>query len=74
MEILSSRRSRHTPPRRSAPRSLAKTIARDETNISTFGIVLANYPNMSMLLDWFYNILFIENISISLLKKVRRIF
>ena len=36
MEIPSSRRSRHTPPRRSAPRSLAKTIARDETNMSTF--------------------------------------
>ena len=37
MEILSSRRSRHTPARRSAPpRSLARTIARDETNMSTF--------------------------------------
>ena len=31
------RRSRHTPARRSAPpRSLARTIARDETNMSTF--------------------------------------
>ena len=37
MEILSSRRSRHIPARRSAPpRSLARTIARDETNMSTF--------------------------------------
>ena len=37
MEILSWRRSRHTPARRSAPpRSLARTIARDETNMSTF--------------------------------------
>ena len=37
MEILSSRRSRHTPARRSAPpRSLARSIARDETNMSTF--------------------------------------
>ena len=37
MEILSSHRSRHTPARRSAPpRSLARTIARDETNMSTF--------------------------------------
>ena len=36
MEIPSSHRNRHTPPRRSAPRSLARTIARDETNMSTF--------------------------------------
>ena len=37
MEILSSHRSHHTPARRSAPpRSLARTIARDETNMSTF--------------------------------------
>ena len=37
MEILSSHRSRHTPARRNAPpRSLARTIARDETNMSTF--------------------------------------
>ena len=37
MEILSWRRSRHIPARRSAPpRSLARTIARDETNMSTF--------------------------------------
>ena len=36
MEIPSSRRSRHIPHRRSALRDLAKTIARDETNMSTF--------------------------------------
>ena len=37
MEIFSLRRSRHTPAWRSAhPRSLASTIARDETNMSTF--------------------------------------
>ena len=37
MEILSSHRSRHTLARRSAPpRSLARSIARDETNMSTF--------------------------------------
>ena len=37
MEILSWRRSHHIPARRSAPpRSLARTIARDETNMSTF--------------------------------------
>ena len=37
MEILSWRRSRHTLARRSAPpRSLARSIARDETNMSTF--------------------------------------
>ena len=36
MEILSWRRSRHTPARRSAPpRSLARSIARVETNMST---------------------------------------
>ena len=37
MEILSWRRSRHIPALRSVPpRSLARTIARDETNMSTF--------------------------------------
>ena len=36
MEILSWRRSRQIPPQRSAPHSLARTIARDETNMSTF--------------------------------------
>ena len=37
MEILSWRRSRHIPARRTAPpRSLARSIARDETNMSTF--------------------------------------
>ena len=36
MEIPSSHRSRHTPLLRSSPRDLAKTIARDETNMSTF--------------------------------------
>ena len=37
MEILSLHRSHHTPARRSAPpRSLARTIAREETNMSTF--------------------------------------
>ena len=36
MEIPSSHSSRHTPLRHSAPRDLAKTIARDETNMSTF--------------------------------------
>ena len=37
MEILSWRRSRHIPARRSAPpRSLARSIARVETNMSTF--------------------------------------
>jgi len=48
MEIPSSHSSRHTPLRHSAPRDLAKTIAMDETNMSTIGIVLANYPNMNM--------------------------
>ena len=60
MKILSSHRSHHTPLQRSSPRDLAKTIARDETNMSTMGIVLANYSSteyaavLSCLLLHFY--------------------
>ena len=43
MKIPSSHRSHHTPLQRSSPRDLAKTIARDETSMST--IVLANYSS-----------------------------
>ena len=53
MKIPSSHRSHHTPLQRSSPRDLAKTIARDETNMST--IVLANYPSTeyAAVLDYF---------------------
>ena len=60
MKIPSSHRSHHTPLQRSSPRDLAKTIARDETNMSTMGIVLANYPKreyapvLSCFLQHFY--------------------
>ena len=43
MKIPSWHRSHHTPLQRSSPRDLAKTIARDETGMST--IVLANYSS-----------------------------
>ena len=45
MKILSSHRSHHTLLQRSSPRDMAKTIARDETNMSTMEIVLANYSS-----------------------------
>ena len=43
MKIPSSHRSHRTPLQRSSPRDLAKTIARDETSMSTN--VLANYSS-----------------------------
>ena len=59
MEILSSRRSRHTPARRSAPpRSLARTIARDETNMSTFDCT-RKLPQHEYALVLFYFLTFI---------------
>ena len=68
MEILSWRRSRHTPARCSAPpRSLARSIARDETNMSTFECT-RKLPQHE------YAIVLFKNISISLLKKIRKPF
>ena len=58
MKIPSWHRSHHTPLQRSSPQDLAKTIARDETSMST--IVLANYSSteyaavLSCLLLHFY--------------------
>ena len=60
MEIPSSRRSRHTPPRRSAPRSLAKTIARDETNMSTFDCTRKLPQQEHALVFNFKRLLFLE--------------
>ena len=68
VEILSWRRSRHTPARRSAPpRNLARSIARVETNMSTFECT-RKLPQHE------YAIVLFKNISISLLKKIRRPF
>ena len=53
MKIPSWHRSLHTPLQRSSLRDLAKTIARDETNMSTIGIVLANYSQCAPVLSCF---------------------
>ena len=74
MKIPSSHRSHHTPLQRSSPRDLAKTIARDETNMSKMGIVLANYSSTeyaAVLSFFLYSFSYLD-ISISLLKTVRR--
>ena len=72
MKIPSSHRSHHTPLQRSSPQGLAKTITRDETSMST--IVLANYSSTeyAAVLSFFLYTFSYLDISISLLKKVRR--
>ena len=72
VKIPSLHRSHRTPLQRSSPRGLAKTITRDETSMST--IVLANYSSTeyaAVLSFFLYSFSYLD-ISISLLKKVRR--
>ncbi len=69
MEIPSSRRSRHTPPRRISPRSLAKTIARDETNMSTFDCTRKLPQQEHALVLNFQRLLFLGKTSLNLYLK-----
>ena len=66
MEILSSHRSRHTPARRSAPpHSLARTIARDETNMSTFECT-RKLPQheYALVLSYFHTFIYLKHLYI----------
>ena len=66
MEILSWRRSRHTPARRSVPpRSLARTIARDETNMSTFECT-RKLPQheYALVLSYFHTFIYLKHLYI----------
>ena len=74
MEIPSSHRSRRTPLLRSAPRNLAKTIARDETNMSTFDCTRKLPPNEhALVLCSFSNLYILRHLYIFIEKEVRRI-
>ena len=70
MEILSSHRSHHTPARRSAPPcSLARTIARDETNMSTFDCTRKLPQQEHALVLNFQRLLFLGKTSLNLYLK-----